>query len=145
MSSVTLMMDSVQPGGVSVPHREDIISHQTDGGSLKQETRNEINKWLLAKEMEFPPVGWQLTEIDVNYWSSNIGLFVSCSNRYLWGITYPSFDSLSVVLSVVLIFPNIRWTRFLDCGDYNNQLSFAKMIKVGFKFSHACDDMHLFI
>lgn len=51
------MMDSVQPGGVSVPRRERIISHQSDGGSLKQETGNEINKWLLAKEMELPPVG----------------------------------------------------------------------------------------
>lgn len=76
------MMDSVQPGGVSVPHRECIISHQSDRGSLKQEAGNEINKWPLAKEMEFPPVGCQLTEINVNYSYSNIGLIVSCSNQY---------------------------------------------------------------
>lgn len=44
------MMDSIQPGGVSVPHWECIVSHQSDGGSLKQETGNEINKWPLAKK-----------------------------------------------------------------------------------------------
>lgn len=78
------MMDSKQPGGVSVPRWERTISHQSDGGSLKQETGNEINKWPLVKEMEFPFVGWQHTETDVKYWCSNIGLIVSCSNQYQW-------------------------------------------------------------
>lgn len=120
-SRVTLMMDSVHPGGASVPPLR--RHHFPSAWRWKPQTgnRERNQQMLLAKEMGFPPAGWQLSEIDVNYWCSDIQLIISYSNQPA-RLACLKLDWLSIV------FCGSRMSSKRCLGDYNNHLRDGEII-----------------